>query len=103
MPDPAPDPKHLNRVLLAAAIGLVLLLVWNVAFGQALPAGRTIDPREAVTTSQGAIGRTVGDHRLTTSDGRAIRMSDFRGKPLVVSFIYPGCSHVCPTTTKFLA
>ena len=36
MPDPAPDPKHLNRVLLAAAIGLVLLLVWNVAFGQAL-------------------------------------------------------------------
>ena len=103
MPDPAPDPKHLNRVLLAAAIGLVLLHVWTVAFGQALPAGRTIDPREAVATSQGAIGRTVGDHRLTASDGRAIRMSDFRGKPLVVSFIYTGCFQVCPTTTKFLA
>jgi len=102
VPDPAPDPKHLNRLLLAALIGLVLLIAWNVAFGQALPAGTKLDPRDAVAKSQAAIGRTVGDHTLTTSDGRTIRLSDFRGKPLVVSFVYTGCFQVCPTTTKFL-
>ena len=102
MPDPAPDPKHLNRLLLAALIGLVLLVAWNVVFGQALPAGTKLDPREAVAKSQEAIGRKVGDHALTASDGRAIRLSDFRGKPLVVSFVYTGCFQVCPTTTKFL-
>ena len=48
MPDPAPDPKHLNRLLLAAFVGLVLLIAWNVAFGQALPAGTRLDPRDAV-------------------------------------------------------
>lgn len=102
MPDPAPDPKHLNRLLLAALIGLVLLVAWNLAFGQALPAGTKLDPREAVARSQEAIGRQVGEHTLTASDGRAIRLSDFRGRPLVVSFIYTGCFQVCPTTTKFL-
>ena len=102
MPDPAPDPKHLNRLLLAAFVGLVLLIAWNVAFGQALPAGTRLDPRDAVAKSQAAIGRTVGDYALTASDGKSIRLSDFRGKPLVVSFIYTGCFQVCPTTTKFL-
>ncbi|CAG1004512.1 hypothetical protein BURK1_03121 [Burkholderiales bacterium] len=102
MPDPTPDPKQLNRLLIAALVGLLLLLVWNLALGQAMPAGTTIDPRAAVEKSQAAIGRAVGDHALTASDGRAIRMSDFRGKPLVVSFIYTGCFQVCPTTTKFL-
>ncbi|MCC7113738.1 MAG: SCO family protein [Burkholderiales bacterium] len=103
MPDPAPDPKDLNRLLLAAFIGLVLLLGWNLLFAQELPAGTTLDARQAVETSQRAIGRGVGDYTLTASDGREIRLSQFRGKPLVVSFIYTGCFQVCPTTTKFLA
>ena len=103
MPDLPPDPKQLNRLLLAALAGLVVLIAWNVAFAQPLPAGTTLDPREAVATSQRAIGKPVGDYRLTASDCRAIRLSDFRGRPLVVSFVYTGCFAVCPTTTKFLA
>ena len=102
MPDPSPDPKQLNRLLLAAFIGLVLLIAWNVAVGQALPAGTKLEQREALSASQAAIGTTVGDHVLTSSDGRTIRMASFRGKPLVVSFVYTGCFQVCPTTTKFL-
>lgn len=102
MPDPSPDPKHLNRLLLAAFIGLVLLIAWNVAVGQALPSGTRLEPREAMAASQKAIGTSVGDHVLTASDGRTVRMSSFRGKPLVVSFVYTGCFQVCPTTTKFL-
>lgn len=102
MPDPAPDPNELNRLLLAAFIGLVLLIAWNLAVGQALPAGTRLDPREAMAASQAAIGTTVGDHVLVASDGRTIRLARFRGKPLVVSFVYTGCFQVCPTTTTFL-
>ncbi|MDX1376579.1 MAG: SCO family protein, partial [Burkholderiales bacterium] len=29
-------------------------------------------------------------------------LSAFRGKPLVVSFVYTGCFQICPTTTKHL-
>jgi protein SCO1/2 len=32
-----------------------------------------------------------------------VRLSELRGKPLVVSFVYTGCFQVCPATTQFLA
>jgi protein SCO1/2 len=103
VPDLTPDPDRTQRILVAAAVGLALMIAWSLAFGQPLPAGTTLDPREAVARSQRAIGTTVGDHALVAADGRAIRLSDFRGKPLIVSFVYTGCFAVCPTTTKFLA
>ncbi len=56
----------------------------------------------AVRTSQAAIGRSVGDWSFVDRAGRPVRMSDYRGKPLVVSFIYTGCFQVCPATTQFL-
>src|SRR5690606_3263397 len=34
--------------------------------------------------------------------GQAVRLSDYRGKPLLVSFIYTGCFTVCPLTTRSL-
>jgi protein SCO1/2 len=52
--------------------------------------------------SQAAIGRIVDDYALTDGDGRRVRIADLRGRPLLVSFIYTGCSQICPTTTKFL-
>lgn len=102
MPDPSSDPGHTRRLLIAAFLGLVFFVVWGIVHGQALPPGSTLDPREAVAASQRAIGGTLGDHALTASDGRAIRTSDFRGRPLVVSFVYTGCFQVCPVTTAFL-
>ena len=102
MPDPSLDPKHTRRLLIAAFLGLVFLVGWAVVQGQGLPAGTSLDPRGALAASQKAIGGTLGEHPLTTSDGRPIRTTGFRGKPLVVSFIYTGCFQVCPVTTAFL-
>jgi protein SCO1/2 len=98
-----PDPDPTQRLLLAAALGLLLLLVWGVAFGQALPADQPFDARAAIERSQQAIGRQLGDHTLVDTDGRPVRLAKLRGKPLVVSFVYTGCTQVCPTTTAFLA
>jgi protein SCO1/2 len=61
------------------------------------------DEKLALKESQAAIGRQVGDYRFLNSDGKEVRLSDLRGKPLVVHFIYTGCFQVCPATTQVLA
>ncbi len=58
--------------------------------------------KQALDTSQSAIGKTVGDYRFFDTDGNTVRLSAYRGKPLVISMIYTSCFHICPTTTKHL-
>jgi protein SCO1/2 len=96
------DPVDVDRLLIAAAIGLAIFLVAGVLFAQPLPAGTSLDAQRALETSQRAIGRSLGDYTLNGADGRAVRTGELRGKPLVLSFVYTGCSQVCPVTTKLL-
>ncbi len=97
------EPVDVNRLLLAAAIGLAIWLVAGLLSAQPLPAGTSLDPQRALAASRRALDRTLGDYALNTADGRPLRTLELRGKPLVVSFVYTGCTQVCPTTTKFLA
>lgn len=57
----------------------------------------------ALETSQQAIGRQVGDYEFRDPSGRLVRLADFRGKPVVLNFIYTSCADVCPQTTDNLA
>jgi protein SCO1/2 len=66
-------------------------------------AAAAFDERAALKESQAAIGRELGDYTLRDAEGRAVRLAELRGKPLVVSFVYTGCFQVCPATTQFLA
>lgn len=70
------------------------------------PAGNSsveFDNKQALDISQAVLGQPVGAHALVLSDGRRVRLADYRGKPLVVSLIYTSCYHICPTTTQHLA
>ena len=89
-------------MLLAAAIGLVVFLAAGVLFAQGLPPGTKLEPREAIARSQAAIGNKVGDHALRDQRGNEVRLALYRGKPLLVSFVYTGCFDVCPVTTQAL-
>jgi len=91
-----------NTLLIAAAVGLLLFFLAGVLFAQTTPAGATLDPREVLKTSQAAVGKPIGDYTLVDAGGRSVRLAEYRGKTLIVSFIYTGCTQVCPTTTKFL-
>jgi protein SCO1/2 len=66
-------------------------------------AAQAFDEKAALKESQAAIGRQVGDYQFRDSEGRSVRLSELRGKPLVVHFVYTGCFQVCPVTTRFLA
>lgn len=58
--------------------------------------------KEALRASQEAIGNQVGDYTFLDRSGRTVRLSDYRGKPLVISMIYTHCPIVCATTTRSL-
>ena len=61
------------------------------------------DENLALKESQAVIGRQVANYKFLDSKGNEVRLAELRGKPLVVNFIYTGCSQVCPATTQFLA
>ena len=61
-----------------------------------------LDERAALRAGQAVIGTTIPDYTLLDRQGRPVSLSRYRGKPLLVSFIYTGCFQVCPTTTRTL-
>lgn len=67
----------------------------------ATPERSTAD--EALAVSQAAVGREVDGSLFLTGYGEPMRLSNLGGKPLVVSFIYTSCHHVCPLITRNLA
>jgi protein SCO1/2 len=71
-----------------------------VVIGQAKP-----DYRPAVQYHVPAAGDTVPDFHLTDQDGRPIKLSQFRGKALLITFIYTRCPlpDFCPRVTRNFA
>jgi len=102
MRDPRQPGVDPNMLLIAAAVGLLLFFIAGVLFANAAPSGGALEPREVLKTSQAVVGQPIGDYTLVDAGGRPVRLAAYRGKPLIVSFIYTGCTQVCPTTTKFL-
>ena len=62
-----------------------------------------LDPQVAYSVSQAAIGKLIGNHTLRDRADNNVRLSDYRGKPLLVSFIYTGCFQACPVDTLLIA
>jgi protein SCO1/2 len=101
-------PVYAGRNALAALLA-TLLWVWPAAASALVPEGpgpaqtrSALDGDAAFRFSQAAIGRFVGDYTLVDVDGRPVRLAGYRGKPLLINFIYTGCFQVCPVTTRML-
>jgi peroxiredoxin len=81
----------LRRVLLAALV-LPALLVAALYLLRDSGSGETVTPAALIVTPAGDVdvgleaGLLAPDFEITTTDGRRIRLSDFRGTPLVVNF-----------------
>lgn len=88
----------------------LMLVIAALCGGQALAEGKpqasptpiSLDPAAALRASQAVIGNRIGDFTLLDREGKPVRLSQYRGKPLLVSFIYTGCFQVCPLTTRSL-
>jgi len=87
---------------LAAVLCLALGLLLPHSSQASSSSDMGLDRDQALRTSQAVVGQKIGDHTLLDREGRPVRLSSYRGKPLLVSFIYTGCFQVCPTTTRSL-
>ncbi len=90
----------LTRAAILLAAAAVLLAETAGATTESAPPA--LDPKSALARSQAVVGKAIGDHVFTDANGRSVRLSQLRGRPLVVNFVYTGCYQVCPTTTRFL-
>ncbi|MDR2240295.1 MAG: SCO family protein [Zoogloeaceae bacterium] len=61
-----------------------------------------LNAEKALELSRSVINQSIGDFTLLDRKQKPVSLSSYRGKPLLVSFIYTGCFEVCPTTTKNL-
>jgi protein SCO1 len=88
---------------LATAAALAFGVVLGTAQARAESEGATLEANATLERSQRALGNPVGDYAFRAADGTPVRLAQFRGRPLLVNFVYTACSQVCPTTTRFLA
>lgn len=75
----------------------------NLRMQPQAPALQSFDEKEALRISQAAVGKQIGDYTFLDRSGRKVRISDYRGKPLVISMIYTHCPFICATTTRSLS
>jgi protein SCO1/2 len=83
----------MRRVLQVLVLGLFVTAARAAA----------LDADTALGASRAAVGSEPGAFHFTDTAGKRVTLESFRGRPLVVSFVYTGCSQVCPTTTRSLA
>jgi len=61
-----------------------------------------LDQTAALRASQSVIGKLPSDYTMSDRTGQPVSLSSFRGKPLLVNFVYTGCFDVCPTSSVAL-
>jgi protein SCO1/2 len=61
------------------------------------------DRASALERSQSAIGNQLPDLQFQDTRGDFVNLSEYQGKPLLISLIYTSCFHICPTTTTHLS
>jgi len=86
-----------NPVIAATILALSLI---------AMPANAgepPVDEETALEISRAAIGRQLADYSFKDGESRPVKLSDFKGRPVLINMVYTSCSHYCPVTSRSLA
>jgi protein SCO1/2 len=81
-------------------------LVWLVATGAPAAAHSlgelegTLKERETYVQ---IVNRPAPEFALFDAHGRAVRLADFRGKVVILNFVYTNCPDVCPLHSEMIA
>jgi len=91
--------KRRKLAVLAALSAAVLLIATGLAVAYAGPA---FSQAYAFHGSRFDPPLVAADFTLTNQDGQAVRLSDYRGKTVLLYFGYTHCPDECPTTLAML-
>jgi len=83
-------------------VAVIALFGALIGFKADASAQDTERAQELLKMSEEAKGRALPDIVFTDTEGQTVRLSDYRGKPLLVTLIYTGCVNVCPTLIENL-
>ena len=94
-----------SRLSVVTLALLVVLLVAffslrNISSGQSLPSNPATDGAGSQGTDLGGVPAPA--FRLTDQFGKPVSLSQFRGKPVVLTFLYTHCPDVCPLIAEQL-
>jgi protein SCO1/2 len=84
---------------------LALAMASARAHGHAVetPKAEAFDEAKALAASQAAVGRVIGDHGFRDTRGQTVKLSAYRGRPVVLSLVYTSCEHTCPLIAESIA
>jgi cytochrome oxidase Cu insertion factor (SCO1/SenC/PrrC family) len=95
-----------HRRWVPLAIGLVSGVAISLVLGLALSRATSGDEPAELTDSQTYTGTALDgpapDFQLVDQRGKLVKLSDFRGRVVVLSFLDPYCDDVCPLTVLHL-
>ena len=96
--------RSIARRLRATGLGLLFAAIVGPALADTAAEAKlpALDERSALQAGDAVVGTLLPDYTLLDRQGRPVRLSSYRGKPLLVSFIYTGCFQICPATTRAL-
>ena len=78
---------------------LMLRVALALASGAALAAETLHDPAISTTPSMAVIAKAP-DFTLRDTSGKAVKLSDYRGRAVLLAFIFTTCPGVCPLISK---
>jgi protein SCO1/2 len=93
----------MSRRLLVTLVLLGLLSAAGIAIGIAGSRRAGTSTAEPTDQFEGAVlppGVRAPDFTLRDENGRPITMREFRGRPLVVTFLYSHCKNTCPVEAQ---
>ncbi|HEX4202727.1 MAG TPA: SCO family protein [Ktedonobacteraceae bacterium] len=95
--------SRLSVVTLAILV-VILVSVFHQRQANSATNSHTASKAAAATGLQGTdLGKTsTQDFRLTDQNGKQVSLSQFRGKPVVLTFLYTNCPDQCPLTAEKL-
>ena len=91
---------RVRRIPLRVLSGLVTAGLFMPV--QAQDSVASYDRDQALAISQAAIGRQFSNYELLDTQGRAFKLGQLAGRPLVISLIFTSCHHTCPMLTTHL-
>ena len=101
-----PTYKNIINISFLIILGCVFISLFSfevLAANHDVPISDKYDKDKAVEFSQAALNRTIGSYQFINQDKNPVDITQYRGKPLVISLIYTSCYHICPTLTNHLA